>query len=109
MLNSEDNYKVLEAERIMEYNKWVKEIPYLELPNNIKIKVIPPFARAVCRFQLEYKDNWCSVYLDCYDCLGSVGEPYWEVYPYEDDVFRCSMNDTYSLIKAIKESLKYEN
>jgi hypothetical protein len=50
-----------------------------------------------------------SIYLDCYDSLGSYGKPYWEVYPHESDVYRCDMADTESLLNAIKHSILEQN
>lgn len=96
---------LFDYERKMEHSKWLKEIPYISFPSEWKVQVSPPFARAVVRFRVRHNDKEVSVYLDCYDYLGCYGEPYWEVYPYEDDVFRCAMNDVESLLKAIEEEL----
>lgn len=105
MTKYEDRRKVFEAERIMEYDKWVKEIPFIKFDNDWEVKVIPPFATAVARFQVQKGKAFVSVYLDCYDNLGIFGKPYWEVYPHEGDVYRCEMNNTEELLKAIRESI----
>lgn len=101
----EDSLKVYEAERIMEYMKWVNEIPNISFPSDYKVKIIPAFGGAVVRFRVEKNGKSVSVYLDCYDNLGCYGEPYWEVYPYDNDVFRCGMNNTKELMNAIDYSL----
>ena len=105
-LEYKDLETVFKAESIMEYYKWVKEIPFIKFKAHWNVKITPPFAGAVVRFRIESNGVELSVYLDCYDRLGYFGEPYWELFPHNDDVFRCKMNDTESLLKAISESLK---
>ena len=93
-------------EQIMEHDKWWDEIPFINFPNWWQIQITPPRNGAVVRFRVKYAEAKVSVYLDCYDQLGYFGEPYWEMYPSGDGCFRCKMNETNELIKAIKESLK---
>jgi hypothetical protein len=51
--------------------------------------------------------SWASVYLDPHNLLGYYeGEPYWEVYPYLDDVGRCDMDDIETLLEMIRTSLE---
>ena len=96
-----------EVEDKEDWRKWVKEIPELKFPADWSIRIMPPFGGAIARFQVTTKaDGWCSVYLDCFDNLGIMGEPYWEVYPYDGDTYRCMMNETTKLIRAIKHSLR---
>jgi hypothetical protein len=90
---------------LMEHSKWTKEIPYISFPPDWKVKIIPPFGGAVIRFLIEKNGIIVSVYLDCYDNLGCHGAPYWEVYPYDGDIYRCDMEDTKSLISAITYTL----
>lgn len=90
-----------------EHDKWREEIPYLHFPYYFRVQMLPPFAGAVVRFRVKDGDKLVSVYLDCYDTLAAMGEPYWERYPsHTGDVERFPMNDTGKLIKAIKRSLK---
>ena len=100
----------INMEKEFEWDKWRLEIPFINFPRNWEIKIIPPFSGAVIRFIVKRKDstvsNTISVYLDCYDVLGCYNKPYWEIYPYDNDVFRCDMNDVETLIKAIKHALK---
>ena len=93
---------------LFEWDKWREKIPFINFPERFEVKIIPPFGGAVARFQIrdkEYEDTWVSVYLDCYDLLGYYGEPYWEIYPYNEDIYRCGMNETDELIKAITHSI----
>ncbi len=100
------NYGLIQKyEEMMEHMKWVQEIPYISFPSDWEIAIMPPFLGAVVRFRVKKGDAEISIYLDCYDNLGCYGSPYWEVYPYEEDVFRCDMLDTESLLKAIGESI----
>jgi hypothetical protein len=69
----------------------------------------PPFSGAIVRFRVSLDglyDNETSVYLDAWNRIGYMGEPYWEVYPYQGDVGRCAMNDTAKLLEMIDESIK---
>ena len=94
-----------EYSEFMEHRKWAQEIPYLSFPSDWKVKIVPPFSGAMVRFYVKKEEAFVSVYLDCYDLLGFYQEPYWEIYPYEDDVFRCEMNKTEELLKAISHSI----
>ena len=104
-MNSEDRNILYKASNIIDSHKWVKEIPYIKFPTDWDVKIIPNFGGSVVRFIVKKEDLTVSVYLDCYENLGYYGEPYWEIYPYYDDVFRCPMKDVESLIKAIKETI----
>ena len=93
-----------------DHAEWGDKIPYIKFPDTFKVKVLPAFGGAVARFRvsdLEEKAS-VSVYLDCYDALGCYREPYWEVYPIDEDTFRCDMADTDSLIKEISRSLEQQ-
>ena len=93
-------------EELYEWDKWRMEIPYLKFKPEWEVKVIPPFNGAVVRFLVKKGENTISTYLDCYNELGFVGQPYWEIYPYVDgDVYRCLMDETELLIDAIEQSL----
>lgn len=106
--NFEDFMFLAEYDRKMEHNKWRQEIPYIKFPSEWEIQVSPPSGGAVVRFKIKKGIANTSVYLDCYDNLGVYRKPYWEVYPINNDVFRCDMEDTTSLLEAIDESLKQQ-
>lgn len=100
-----DSLKRYEVELNEEWRKWVEKIPHLQFKEDWNIKIIPPFGGAIARFLVEKGGNRISVYLDCFDNLGAVGKPYWEIYSYEGDPCRVLMNDTDELMKIIAEVL----
>jgi len=98
--------------KVLEWDKWIKEIPFIPFSKKWEVKIIPPTQGAIVRFRVrirKYKDaKYISVYLDCYDILGSFGSPYWEIYPNkEGDVSRIPMNDMDELLAELKEAFKY--
>lgn len=105
------NHKVYEAQKTLsdeyEYPKWAKEIPFIELPEGYMFKPIPNFSGSVVRFLAKKKGEGkeVSIYLDCYDELGLVGQPYWEVYPVDGDTARFYMEEVDELSKTIVEAL----
>lgn len=105
-MNSEHISLRFEMEENEKWRELSDKIPFLNFPSSWRIKIIPPFGGAICRFIVECGNNSTSIYLDFYDRLGYFGSPYWEVYPYEGDTFRCDINDTESLIGAVDRSLK---
>lgn len=100
-----ESLKRYEVERNEEWLRWLDKIPYLHFKEDWNVKVIPPFGGAMARFGITKGDNRVSVYLDCYDNLGVVGEPYWEIYSFEGDPYRVLMYDTDELMKIIAEVL----
>lgn len=91
-----------EYEQAFEWKKWMREIPDIQFPADWKIRIIPPFANAIARFRVYANDKEISIYLDCYDMLGFFGSPYWEIYPYSNDIYRVEMNDVSELINRIQ-------
>lgn len=104
---SSDWGKTLARYKIEREDKWresIDVIPYIEFPPDWKVQVIPPFGGAMARFRVRLPSgDEKSVYLDFYDRLGYFGAPYWEVYPYEDDVGRCQMADVARLLEMIAD------
>ena len=81
-------------------------IPYLNFPNEWEVKITPPFSGASIRFMAKKNDKTVSVYLDCFNSLGYVGEPYWEIYPaVNGDCERFLLNEHKEMIKSIDKSL----
>jgi hypothetical protein len=94
----------------MEHKKWLSEIPFISFPSDWQIQISPPFGGAVIRFRVKSGKAHISIYLDCYDNLGYVGEPYWEIYPDENgDNLRFLLNEINELIKAIQDSIDKTN
>ena len=110
---SYEKYKcIYEAEQVFEWDKWRQEIPYMDFHSDWLVRAIPPFHTGVIRYNIKHKeipDSHVSIYLDCYDRAGCMGmQPYWELYPHDGDCFRCLMNETDDLIKAIHESFEQQ-
>jgi hypothetical protein len=105
-MNHIEKYRTIRNyEELYEHDKWKYEMPYLLFPADWQVAVVPPFGGALIRFYVKRGNGFVSAYLDCYDRLGYVGEPYWEIHPYDEDVFRCMMGETDKLIEAISQSL----
>jgi hypothetical protein len=109
-MNYDDDHLLsCKLEKKFEYIKWAKEIPWMNFPPHWRIKIIPPFLAAIVRFRVttdKLKDNDISVYLDCYDKLGCVGQPYWEAYSINGDTERFLLNETDELLVAIEGEIK---
>lgn len=97
-----DRYKIEEREK---WREWAFKIPWLKFPEGWEVRSVPPFGGAIARFHVKNGDDFISVYLDCFDTLGCVGEPYWEVYPYKGDCTRFLLNETDGLLRCIQEIL----
>jgi hypothetical protein len=94
---------------LFETRKWMTKIPYLKFPSDVEVKVIPPFGGAMARFVVKKGKRGVSCYLDCYGHLGAMDEPYWEIYPYKNDTYRCYLNETDELMEKIVEELNRED
>ncbi len=111
-----DNYvaKIMARYSVEQDEKWTEisgTIPFVKIPEGWEICFIPPFARAVARFIVKVpgSTNRVSVYLDFYDALGCMGQPYWEVYNVggsSDGPERCLLNETEELIRLIEKESK---
>lgn len=86
---------------------WAYRLPALQFPAEWNVVIVPPFGGALIRFHVLRSGNESiSVYLDVEDNLGSVGEPYWELYP--NDEGGCSrhlMDETDALLAEIASLL----
>lgn len=100
---------------VFEWDKWIKEIPYIKFPAHWEVQIIPPFAAAMIRFRVKHPSGGSiSIYLDCHNHLGCGGtdsrgnaRPYWEIYPGKDgDTDRYNMNDIQGLLDGIEGALK---
>lgn len=95
-----------------DWRGWVDKIPALKFDADWKVKIIPGFAGALIRFLVLKGEARISVYLDVNNSLGyccaedGTPLPYWEVYPYKDDTYRCGMDETDKLLRAIRSSIK---
>lgn len=98
-------YAQIEWDTYFEAREWGPKIPYLKFPSDCEVKVIPPFGGANVRFLVKKNEKVISVYLDCYANLGAMDVPYWEIYPYQGDTYRCFLNEADDLMEKIEEEL----
>ena len=109
----EEVEKKLERYNVEHDQGWrgeIDRIPWLYFRGDWKVRIIPPFADAVVRFQVTLPSGVMkSIYMDSRNSLGYWGgdintpEPYWEVYPYQGDVGRCDLADTIMLMEMIQD------
>lgn len=98
----------LEIELKEDWAKWAKKIPYIKIPNGCSVQPLPPFGGAMARFKvIAPSGEEVSIYLDVNNSLGYEEHPYWELYPYYDDVSRCGIHETDELYNAMLVSLGY--
>lgn len=99
-----------EVEKAFEYCFWTVKVPWLRFPPYMEVAAIPPYSGAVVRFLVRHRDKPDAivlVYLDCYDVLGDVGEPYWLVSScFENDGAVVPMEDGAELVRVIDEKLR---
>jgi hypothetical protein len=105
MMNVERTMARHRVEADEEWMHWRGQIPALKFPADWAITITPPFGCAMVRFRVN---DGISVYLDCHDALGIMGEPYWEVYPVDGDTARFLMHNTDGLLKAITRAVAQE-
>ena len=83
-------------------------VPYLNLPNDCEMMFTPTYL-AQARFMIRRKANpsvVASVYLDIFDNLGCIGEPYWEVWSERiNETWRYVMKDVDALMVKVVEIL----
>lgn len=81
-------------------------VPWIRFPADWEVQIVFPFCGAAVRFLVRRGNRQVSIYGDYFDCLGSQGEPYWEVYPVGDDVGRCAISDVRELLNMIRKALE---
>jgi hypothetical protein len=86
--------------------EWMNRMPPMPFQADWDVRAIPPFGGAMVRYKIAKGKATVSVYMDAYDELGSMGEPYWEIYPSKDgETDRFLLAETEELIAAIGASL----
>lgn len=70
------------TDREAQFSFWADDkIPPLQFSSDWLVQIIPPARGAIIRFRILLpKSEFISVYLDCYNALGGVGQPYWEAF-----------------------------
>lgn len=107
-----DRYERCKIEANEKWLEIIDQIPFIpinKLPKDAQIKIIPPHGGAISRFIIADKNDkvWISVYLDFYDVLGWMKEPYYELYPnLDDDCSRFLLNEVDEMCKEITKIYK---
>jgi hypothetical protein len=90
-----------------EWDKWVRDLPFLEFPSHWRVKIVPPYFGAIIRFYVDDKRGGCvSVYLDGCNHLGYGPHPYWEAYAIDGGAKRFLVGEVEVLFSAINEELE---
>ena len=98
-----DKYK-WEADQNKRFKEWYDKIPHVPFNEKWDVRAVPPFGGAIVRYKVQHNGHEISIYLDAYDALGCVGEPYWEIYPnLHGDTLRFLMNETKEMVKELAE------
>ena len=95
------------------HEEFCEKIAFLEIPNDLLIMAIPPFAGVVIRYLFTdklTKKGRVSVYFDCEDKLGCMKKPYYEIYLVgaKKQPKRFLVGEEKKMIKAIQRLLKTE-
>ena len=111
-VDASDNESMIrraEAALWKRYREWSYKIPHVPFRHEWDVRAVPPHGGAMVRYHVRYKDAFVSVYLDCYDRLGWVGSPYWEIHPGETgrdcDCDRFLLDETQELVGGIARSI----
>lgn len=56
-------------------------LPHFAIPPGVQVQMMPPIGGALIRLCLWKGPQRLSIYFDTLDRLGSVGQPYYEIYP----------------------------
>ena len=101
----ENIIKRLNVEETENWRDCMCKIPALPVKSDWLIQLLPPFGGAMARMRVGKGKASVSVYADFHDRLGCMGHPYWEIYPYQGDTFRCDIGEADELVAAIEQSL----
>ena len=92
-------------DKLMETDKWHDAMPYLRFKSDWLVKISTPKMGAVIRYCIKRGKAFISVYLDCYDNLGLMGSPYYEVYDGEE-CYRFLINKSDEMMEFINDTIE---
>lgn len=98
------------AEQIHDFRGWANRLPTFHFDKEWDVKIIPPFAGAIIRFTIDYKNKHVSVYFDGYSELGYVCNeeekpiPYFEYYDGKD-TYRYYLDEADKMMDDIRNFL----
>ena len=89
---------------------WYAKMPHVPFDPSWDVRAVPAFGGAMVRYRVQSGKADISVYMDAHDRLGSVGQPYWEIYPAANgDTDRFLLAETSELVAAIAASIEKAN
>lgn len=100
----ETRRKCYDIDILMQSDKWIWGLPFIQWPGHYLIKVTPPFGAKVIRFRLKTTDtpHELSIYLDGYNFSGCMPWPHYEVFGgLGDDCSRCKWDDVEGLLDIV--------
>jgi hypothetical protein len=84
-------------------DKWMRKIPHIHFKEDWAVKALPGTFGAMSRIWINQD---VSIYLDVFDRLGFVGQPYWEIYDGKE-TNRFLMNDIEGLLECINKVVSF--
>lgn len=95
----------------MDSMTWQDKLPFLQFKPDWLVRIVPPFVGAVIRFKVRKNTTPghqnVSIYFDAFNHLGSMRNPYWEVYPAADgDTARFHLGEESEMMEEIEASLR---
>lgn len=97
--------KRVEIEAEQEWDRVRQELPWLNFPPHLCVKIVPPFMGAMVRFLVKnpVTGDTASVYYDEWGMLGADRQ-YWEVYVHGDTT-RFERDDVVAMMNFIDNQL----
>jgi hypothetical protein len=84
-------------------DQWMRAIPPIHFKEEWAVRSLPGTFGAMSRIWIN---NDVSIYLDVYDRLGFMGQPYWEIYDGRETI-RFPMNDVNGLLECINRAVSF--
>lgn len=101
-MSHQQTVKRHELEAAEDWRAWAATVPPVSIPLGATIQVVPPFAGAIARMYVRKNGLEVSIYLDVFDRLGIMDEPYWELYDGEE-CYRFLLEDTDGLEECMAQ------
>lgn len=107
MIDLDLEHKRFDIEEQEKWKYWCYKMPALRFDPSWDVYIIPPYAGAMARFLVRKGERFADVYFDAYSRLGwmmagSEPIPYFELYPWENDVKRYRLDEVDELMNDIR-------
>ena len=101
------------VERDESWRELSNEIPFIKFKAHWEVRVIPPWAFALARFNVRDSSKedkrYCSIYLDCFTMMDDLNGSFWEVFLCGvggDEPERFDLSDVQGVVDCIDRKLK---